>query len=48
MFEWIDKDLKKYMDAVPAGLGVPLIKVRPCPTPMRALCLHVGRAVSAS
>lgn len=27
VFEWIDKDLKKYMDAVPSGLGAPLIKV---------------------
>ena len=29
VFEWLDKDLKKFMDAQPPGpLGVPLIKVR--------------------
>ena len=27
VFEWIDKDLKKYMDAVPTGLSHGLIKV---------------------
>lgn len=26
VFEWIDKDLKKYMDAVPTGLEPGLIK----------------------
>jgi hypothetical protein len=28
VFEWVDKDLKKYMDSVPAGMGMPLIKAR--------------------
>ena len=27
VFEWLDRDLKKYMDTVPAGMGMPLIKV---------------------
>ncbi len=30
VFEWVDKDLKKYMDSVlPAGMTMPLIKVSP-------------------
>lgn len=28
VFEWLDKDLKKYMDSCSGGLGMPLIKVR--------------------
>ena len=31
VFEWVDKDLKKYMDSVmPAGMTMPLIKVSGC------------------
>lgn len=28
VFEWLDKDLKKYMDAAKSGISTPLIKVR--------------------
>ena len=29
VFEWVDKDLKKYMDSVaPVGMPMPLVKVR--------------------
>ena len=33
VFEWVDKDLKKYMDSVSGGMTMPLVKVRrlPCP-----------------
>lgn len=34
VFEWIDKDLKKYMDAVPAGLEPNLVKVSNPPSPL--------------
>ena len=34
VFEWVDKDLKKYMDSVaPMGMPAPLIKVAPPPHP---------------
>ena len=28
VFEWVDKDLKKYMDSVSGGMTMPLVKVR--------------------
>lgn len=28
VFEWLDKDLKKFMDSCPGGLSTPMIKVR--------------------
>ncbi len=38
VFEWVDKDLKKYMDSIPGGMSMPLVKVRrpasrPAPPP---------------
>ena len=27
IFEWLDKDLKNYMDSVPGGMGEELIRV---------------------
>ena len=27
VFEWVDKDLKKYMDSVSGGMTMPLVKV---------------------
>jgi len=28
VFEWLEKDLKKYMDAAKSGISTPLLKVR--------------------
>ncbi len=43
VFEWVDKDLKKYMDSVPEkeGMKMNLIKVRAPPLPCSLAC---GRA----
>ena len=29
VFEWLDKDLSKYMSSTPDGMPMPLVKVRP-------------------
>lgn len=31
VFEWLDKDLKNYMDSAKGGMGSELVKVSPAP-----------------